>query len=128
MRGDPCSGHHTLLAFSFEAAGRTELMRLTGNSISQVQLPGLDDGSASLLLVGCPGGWLVQVTAHGVKSLPAEDGKQSAAAAAAAARAAGHTWMPPAGEHAWNSVWGVFSIVQLAGCVGWDCLAAAGGL
>jgi hypothetical protein len=53
--------HHSLLGFSFPSAGVSEVLSLAGPTFRQVALPGLQQGSASLLLAGLPGGWLLQV-------------------------------------------------------------------
>jgi hypothetical protein len=56
--------HHSLLGFTFPSAGVSEVLSLAGTTFRQVALPGLQQGSASLLLAGLPGGWLLQVRAR----------------------------------------------------------------
>ncbi|GLC65168.1 hypothetical protein PLESTF_000259500 [Pleodorina starrii] len=77
---------HTHIAFSFEAAGRTDLLCVggggggddggeggggggAGEEFTQVELPGLTHGSASLLVADVAGQRLVQVTQAGVRVL-----------------------------------------------------------
>jgi hypothetical protein len=57
---------HSLLGFTFPSAGVSEVLSLAGTTFRQVALPGLQQGSASLLMTGLPGGWLLQVGPGGV--------------------------------------------------------------
>lgn len=67
LRG-PCrhqDSRHSLLAFSFSSAHRTDVLRVTGDSYSQELLaPGLEHAAASLLLTRMPGDWLLQATSQ----------------------------------------------------------------
>ncbi|GIL86679.1 hypothetical protein Vretimale_11488 [Volvox reticuliferus] len=68
---------HTHIAFSFEAVDRTDLLSVAGaghggaggSEFTQVELPGLDHGAASLLVVDVAGRRLVQVTPASVRVL-----------------------------------------------------------
>lgn len=81
--------HDELLVFSFEAAGSTQALGLSGNSFAPVEVPGLHDGSASLLVAAAPGGWLVQVTRSSVRVVGPPPGRQLAHVWEAAAGAQG---------------------------------------
>lgn len=53
--------HHSMLGFSFPSAGASSVMSLQGDTFRQLQLQGLYQQQASLLMTSCPGGWLLQV-------------------------------------------------------------------
>lgn len=76
---------HSYLAFSFETAGRTDILQLVGDTFSQVSLPGLDMSSSSLLVANLAGDWVAQVSPKGVTI-----------ASPTAAAAQHNTWTPPA--------------------------------
>ncbi|WIA13448.1 hypothetical protein OEZ85_007028 [Tetradesmus obliquus] len=75
---------HSLLGFSFPSAGVSEVLSLAGPTFRQLGLPGLQQGAASLLMAGAPGGWLLQVTAAGVWVLGRQPDRQLV-----------HSWSPP---------------------------------
>jgi hypothetical protein len=54
--------HHNMLGFSFPTIGSSSVMSLEGQTFRQLQLAGLSDNEASLLMTTAPGGWLVQVS------------------------------------------------------------------
>lgn len=54
--------HDAYLAFSFVAAGRTDVMDVSSADVRQASLGGLDAGSPSLLVATLPGDWLLQVS------------------------------------------------------------------
>ena len=68
--------HHDYLFFSFPPANSTAAMALQGSTFRQVELPGLQTAAASLLVVGVPGGRVLQVTAEGVRLLDASEDQQ----------------------------------------------------
>jgi hypothetical protein len=56
---------HSLLGFTFPSAGVSSVLSLAGPTFRQLAVEGLQQGSASLLLAGLPGGWLLQVGGGG---------------------------------------------------------------
>lgn len=48
--------------FSFEVAGATTLMQVSGTHFQEIELPGLAPDAATLLAAVVPGDWLVQAT------------------------------------------------------------------
>jgi hypothetical protein len=54
--------HHSMLGFSFPSLGSSCVMSLEGQTFRQLQLAGLSDSEASLLITAAPGGWMVQVS------------------------------------------------------------------
>lgn len=56
-----CADQHSMLGFSFPSVGASSVMSLEGNTFRQLQLEGLSQQEASLLMATTPGGWLVQV-------------------------------------------------------------------
>lgn len=81
------AGRHTHLVFSFEALGRTDVMLVSSNdAMAQVELPGLRQNVASLLVANLEGDTAVQVTRSVVLAL---------GLGAADAGGARSQWAPP---------------------------------
>ena len=78
--------HHTHVAFSFDAASRTDLLSVSGDVFTHVTVPGFDHGSYSLRVGDVHGRWLVQATPAAVNVV-----------AGAAGGGAGSVWRPPTG-------------------------------
>ena len=100
LRCDPSTPQqHTHLALSLESVGRTDVLDLTQDTFTHVDLPALAAGSPSLLLAAMPGGWLLQLTAREARVM--HQPLSGAAAAGAAAAPEQHPvsqWRPQDGS------------------------------
>ncbi|KAG1666590.1 hypothetical protein FOA52_000557 [Chlamydomonas sp. UWO 241] len=101
--------YHTHLAFSLDAAGATNVMRVCGDSFGFDELRGIDSGVPSLLMADCPGGHLLQVTSDLVRCIPSGGGPP-------------FEWRPPRGgtlsQPATRGGWLAAAVVERAGALG----------